>query len=106
MAANGTKLRYVVEGSGILCVVINGSRYQRVYSKDLRRHLTIPIVNDDFRLDRRTQEDPLHEAPTANTQVTFSDIFVRACRAYSLKRTSLYVFSSFQRDAFADIAAA
>lgn len=32
-------------------------------------------------------------------KLTFSDMFVRACRAYGLKRTSLYVFSSFQRDA-------
>ena len=30
---------------------------------------------------------------------TFSDMFARAVRAYGLKRTSLYVFSSFQRDA-------
>lgn len=29
---------------------------------------------------------------------TFSDMFVRACRAQRLRRTSLYVFSSFQRD--------
>lgn len=29
----------------------------------------------------------------------FSDMFVRACRAYQLRRTSLYVFSSFQHDA-------
>jgi GH3 auxin-responsive promoter len=29
----------------------------------------------------------------------FSDMFMRACRAYRLQRTSLYVFSSFQRDA-------
>lgn len=30
---------------------------------------------------------------------TFSDMFARVCRAYGLKRTSLYVFSSFQPDA-------
>ena len=30
---------------------------------------------------------------------TFSDMFARACHAYRLRRTSLYVFSSFQRDA-------
>lgn len=29
----------------------------------------------------------------------FSDMFVRACRAYRVRHTSLYVFSSFQRDA-------
>ena len=29
----------------------------------------------------------------------FSDMFVRACRAYRWRRTSLYVFSSFQHDA-------
>lgn len=29
----------------------------------------------------------------------FSDMFARACRAYRRKRTSLYVFSSFQQDA-------
>ena len=30
---------------------------------------------------------------------TFSDMFARTCRAYGLKRTSLYVFTSFQQDA-------
>lgn len=30
---------------------------------------------------------------------TFSDMFARACRTYGLKRTVLYVFSSFQQDA-------
>ena len=30
VAADGTKLRYVVEGSGIPCVVVNGSHYRRV----------------------------------------------------------------------------
>lgn len=30
---------------------------------------------------------------------TFSDMFARAVRAYGLKRTTLYVFSSFSRDA-------
>jgi hypothetical protein len=28
----------------------------------------------------------------------FSDMFVRACRAFQIKRTSLYVFSSFEPD--------
>ena len=46
-AADGTKLRYVVEGSGIPCVVVNGSHYQRVFSKDLRRHLKLIFL--DFR---------------------------------------------------------
>lgn len=32
-------------------------------------------------------------------KIAFSDMFVRACRAHRLRRTSLYVFSSFQRDA-------
>lgn len=30
---------------------------------------------------------------------TFSDMFARACATYNLKRTSLYVFTSFQQDA-------
>lgn len=30
---------------------------------------------------------------------TFSDMFARTCRAYRFKRTSLYVFTSFQQDA-------
>jgi len=46
-AADGTKLRYVVEGSGIPCVVVNGGHYRRVFSKDLRRHLKLVFV--DFR---------------------------------------------------------
>lgn len=32
-------------------------------------------------------------------KIVFSDMFVRACRAHRLKRTSVYVFSSFQPDA-------
>ena len=32
-------------------------------------------------------------------KLTFSDMFVRACHAFSIKRTSLYVFNSFQSDA-------
>src|SRR4030095_12753013 len=47
VAADCTKLRYVVEGSGIPCVVVNGSHYQRVFSKDLRRHLKLIFL--DFR---------------------------------------------------------
>ena len=47
VAADGTKLRYVVEGNGIPCVVVNGSHYQRVFSKDLRRHLKLVFL--DFR---------------------------------------------------------
>jgi hypothetical protein len=33
VAADGTKLHYVVEGSGIPCVVVNGSHYRRVFQK-------------------------------------------------------------------------
>ena len=47
VAADGTTLRYVVEGSGIPCVVVNGSHYRRVFSKELRRHLKLVFV--DFR---------------------------------------------------------
>jgi len=47
VAADGTKLRYVVDGRGIPCVVVNGSHYQRVFSKDLRRRLKLIFV--DFR---------------------------------------------------------
>ena len=46
-AADGTKLRYVVEGSGIPCIIVNGRHYRRVFSKDLRRHLKLIFV--DFR---------------------------------------------------------
>ena len=45
--ADGTKLHYVVEGSGIPCIVVTGSHYKRVFSKDLRRHLKLVFV--DFR---------------------------------------------------------
>lgn len=31
-------------------------------------------------------------------KLTFSDMFIRACRDHGLQRTSLYVFSSFHRD--------
>ncbi|HEV8366667.1 MAG TPA: alpha/beta hydrolase [Pyrinomonadaceae bacterium] len=47
MTADGTKLHYVVEGSGIPCIVVNGDYYRRVFSKDLRRHLKLVFV--DFR---------------------------------------------------------
>jgi proline iminopeptidase len=46
-AADGTKLHYVVEGSGIPCIVVNGSLYRPVFSKNLRRHLKLVFV--DFR---------------------------------------------------------
>ena len=32
-------------------------------------------------------------------KLTFSDMYARACRAFQVKRTSLYVFNSFQTDA-------
>lgn len=32
-------------------------------------------------------------------KLTFSDMFVRACNAFQIQRTSLYVFSSFEADA-------
>ena len=32
-------------------------------------------------------------------KLTFSDMFVRACHAFRIRRTSLYVFSSFESDA-------
>ena len=41
ITADGTKLRYVVEGSGIPCIVVNGDHYRRLFSKDLRRHLKL-----------------------------------------------------------------
>jgi acyl-coenzyme A synthetase/AMP-(fatty) acid ligase len=31
-------------------------------------------------------------------KLTFSEMFARACHAFAIKRTSLYVFSSFQTD--------
>ncbi|HKY29106.1 MAG TPA: alpha/beta hydrolase [Pyrinomonadaceae bacterium] len=46
-AGDGTKLRYVVEGSGVPCIVVNGIHYRPVFSKDLRRHLKLVFV--DFR---------------------------------------------------------
>jgi proline iminopeptidase len=52
-AADGTKLRYVVEGSGIPCIVVNGVHYQRVFSKDLRRRLKLLFV--DFRHSSETE---------------------------------------------------
>ena len=47
VVADGTKLHYVVEGSGIPCIVVNGSHYRHVFSKDLRRQLKLVFV--DFR---------------------------------------------------------
>jgi proline iminopeptidase len=47
VATDGTKLRYVIDGSGIPCLVVNGTHYQRVFAKDLRRHLKLVFV--DFR---------------------------------------------------------
>jgi proline iminopeptidase len=47
VAADGTKLHYVVDGSGFPCIVVNGSHYRWVFSKELRRHLKLVFV--DFR---------------------------------------------------------
>lgn len=52
-ASDGTKLRYVVEGSGIPCIVVNGRHYRPVFSKDLRRHLKLVFV--DFRLSSEAE---------------------------------------------------
>lgn len=46
-AADGTKLRYAIEGNGIPCIVVNGVHYRHLFSKDLRRHLKLVFV--DFR---------------------------------------------------------
>ena len=45
VAADGTKLRYVVEGKGIPWVVVNRSNYQQVYSKELRKHLKLIFLD-------------------------------------------------------------
>jgi proline iminopeptidase len=54
VTADGIKLRYVVEGRGVPCVVVNGGFYQRVYSKELRKHLNLIFL--DFRHGR--ESDP------------------------------------------------
>lgn len=70
VAADGTKLRYVVEGSGIPCVVINGSHYQRVYSKDLRRHLKLIFL--DFR--HSSEADAAAKVDTITLDTLVDDI--------------------------------
>lgn len=70
VAADGTKLRYVVEGSGIPCVVVNGSHYQRVFSKDLRRHLKLIFL--DFR--HSYEADAGAKLDTITLDTLFDDI--------------------------------
>jgi proline iminopeptidase len=70
VAADGTKLRYVVEGTGIPCVVINGIHYQRVYSKDLRRHLKLIFL--DFR--HSSEADAAAKVDTITLDTLVDDI--------------------------------
>lgn len=70
VAADGTKLRYVVEGSGIPCVVINGIHYQRVYSKDLRRHLKLIFL--DFR--HSSEADAAAKVDTITLDTLLDDV--------------------------------
>jgi hypothetical protein len=42
---------------------------------------------------------PYTKARLLALKLTFSDMFIRACYAFRIKRTSLYVFSSFETDA-------
>ena len=70
VAADGTKLRYVVEGSGIPCVVINGIHYQQVYSKALRRHLKLIFV--DFR--HSSEADAAAKVDTITLDTLVDDI--------------------------------
>ena len=65
VTADGTKLRYVVEGSGIPCVVVNGINYQRVFSKDLRRHLKLVFL--DFRHSSEADAAPKVDTITLDT---------------------------------------
>jgi proline iminopeptidase len=70
VAADGTKLRYVVEGSGIPCVVVNGSHYQRVFPKGLRRHLKLIFL--DFR--HSYEPDAAAKLDTITLDTLFDDI--------------------------------
>lgn len=70
VAADGTKLRYVIEGSGIPCVVVNGSHYQRVFPKDLRRHLKLIFL--DFR--HSYEADAAAKLDTVTLDTLFDDI--------------------------------
>lgn len=70
VAADGTKLRYVVDGSGIPCVVVNGSHYQRVFPKDLRRHLKLIFL--DFR--HSYEPDAAGKLETLTLDSLFEDI--------------------------------
>lgn len=70
VSADGTKLRYIVEGTGIPCVVVNGSHYQRVFSKDLRRHLKLIFL--DFR--HSYEADAGAKLDTITLDTLFDDI--------------------------------
>jgi proline iminopeptidase len=74
--ADGTKLRYVVEGSGIPCIVVNGGFYRRVYSKDLRRHLKLVFVH--FRHGSEAESAAKLDGITVDTLVDDIDLVRRA----------------------------
>ncbi|HZI88450.1 MAG TPA: hypothetical protein VFD48_16575, partial [Pyrinomonadaceae bacterium] len=69
-AADGTKLGYVVEGSGIPCIVVNGVHYRRVYSKDLRRHVKLIFL--DFR--HSSEADAAAKVDTITLDTLLDDI--------------------------------
>lgn len=68
------------------------------------RHAAARLGSDAvFAMTSGSTGNPKHIVYTKHRlralKFAFSDMFARACAAYRLQRTSLYVFSSFERDA-------
>ena len=105
------------QGLRILRFATNQRRLRRKY----RIHSDTPVLSYGPRVVEAIRHVAAHAAPDTQfaltsgstgepkkllytkhrlrkLKFTFSDMFIRACRAYGLQRTSVYVFSSFHRD--------
>ena len=80
------------------------ARYQHNQQRLKRRYERRSYSGADgrFAVTSGSTGEPKHILYTSRRlrafKILFSDMFVRACRAFKIKRTSLYVFSSFEPD--------
>ena len=114
-------LGFISSGLTRLCMIgyrRNQTRLKRKY--DIRRNTPVlpygPRIEESIKTAaskaRRNAQFAQTSGSTGNPKqilytkrrllklkITFSDMFARACHAFSIKRPSLYVFNSFQSDA-------
>lgn len=93
-------IAHSIRVAGVLFSGLLRVRVKRGYKRTLnRRHND---TDGRFAVTSGSAGDPKRILYTnkrlRETKLVFSDMFARACRAFQIKRTCLYVFSSFERD--------